>query len=176
MKTSQDQSAVPARRRANSTSSPPGLSSWVSRRLRQIETGLTVLGVIFVFFATWLALASMFSPVENPVARWLLSGFFVLYWPYVVCGSVLADSELKDRSELFFTGGVAFLAVSAGSLYDHVFPHFTQHRFLGTVPKHVGLEFMMAASLLFGYVMAMARVNWSRPKRQPQPEDGGFDT
>ncbi len=112
------------------------------------------------------ALVDFFTHFENPIARWLCAALFVLYWPYFLCATILTDSEMTDRDYLLFTGGIAFLAVSAGCLYDHFFPHFAQHRIYGDVPDYHGLKWAMGAALLFGYVMAIAKIERVRPKRE----------
>src|SRR5438046_1815384 len=93
-------------------------------------------GILIVFIFAGCALVDFFTNFDNAIARWLCSALFVLYWPYFLCATILTDSELtdRDRDYLVFTGGLGFLAVTAGCLCDHFFPDFAQHRTYGNVP------------------------------------------
>ena len=121
-------------------------------------------GLLFVLVFAGFALVDVFTHFENAIARWLCAAFFVLYWPDFVCSSALTDSELKDRHYFLLTGCIGFVAVSAGCFYDHFFPQFAQHRIYGDVPNYGGLKWTMGASLLFGYVMAIAKIGTLRRK------------
>ena len=128
----------------------------------KISTGCTVL----VGLCTWLILPQMFGLIENAFARWLCAALYVLFWPDFLCSAFLSSSEIDDRENLYFAGGAGFLAVSAGCLYDHFFPHFVQQRFHGLAPACVGLQLTALLALLLGYVVATRLINRVRPRHE----------
>ena len=128
-------------------------------------------GVLLVFISASLALVDFFTHFENAIVRWLCAAVFALYWPASICATILNESELDERVHLIFTGVVGFVAVSAGCLYDHFFPHFAQHRTYGEVPEYSGLKWTMGASLLFGFIMAIAQIQRFRPSREPDRDE-----
>jgi len=71
---------------------------------------------------------------------------------------------MQHRQNLYFAGGTAFFAVSAGCLYDQFFPHFVQQRYHGWVPDCPGLQLTALAALLLGYVAATKHIDRVRPK------------
>jgi hypothetical protein len=135
--------------------------------LSKISSGVILLVGLF----TWVTLSQVFVMIENAFARWLCAALYVLFWPDFLCSAVLTSSEMQDRENLYFAGGAAFLTVSAGCLYDHLFPHLTQHRFhswVSWVPACPGLQLTATAALLLGYVVAARHIDRVRPKREKQ--------
>src|SRR5438094_854217 len=114
--------------------------------LSKISTGAVLLMGLF----TWVILSQIFVLIENAFARWLCAALYVLFWPDFLCSAFLTSSETQDRKNLYLAGGAAFLAVSAGCLYDHLFPHFVQQRFHGWVLDCPGLQLTATAALALG--------------------------
>ena len=127
---------------------------------------ISTVGILLVGLFTWVTLPQVFALMENPLARWLCAALYVLFWPDFLCSAFLTSSEMKNRKSLYVAGGVAFLAVSAGCLYDHFWPSLTQVRGRGWVPDYPGLQWTATAALLLGYVVATRRINTLRPKSE----------